>query len=186
MLKFIKKYSIQIAFLLPIISIGLFIIISTIPGYFIKTEYKFVYATVQNNSNYNYNPPLSSILKVTNNKISYSENLNETFNTYNTSDNYLESIEYYIYDDQNKTNTKISFNEAQNLTINSNPKSPDGLTFNQYNSYNNFFLIPTSGHLNQVTLNKNRIAKNIKLNINQNNNYYNFYDHFLFLGWITE
>lgn len=169
-----------IAFLLPILLIVIVAFSVYLPAFFIKTNYRFVYATCVGGSSY-YSPLscedyLKQRYSVVNGKLVVNEvtlGKDENFNAH-----------IFIHDTQKNESQEITSSEAKKLTINDLLTSPDGITVSgEYDSNNSGEFFIFGGRSSRFAYYLTKGGSRTKLNLIGNSESYYYQNNFKFIGW---
>jgi hypothetical protein len=184
-----KPILIFVAFLLPLLFIGVVFISSYIPSARLSTDYNFVYTTCSDGTSpygYNCGNYLNSLYEVQNQSlielpISSSQD-SDGDDVLDVDENYQTRL--FIHDTDANTSREITFEEAQALSLRSLITSPDGVAVEwEFSRGNGFFIFYNTSSSSGYYLTKGNARKSLDL-INDTERYY-YRNDFRFLGWVV-
>lgn len=174
-----NNYLVLIAILLPILFIIIVTLTAYLPSIFLKTNYDFIYAICEDNTN---NYP-RSCKKYLNNKYSIINTKIVLNNDPKTKESSNYESRLFIHDTENNESKEISYTEALDYSYSNLLTSPDGVTVSSgYQDRADFFIFSSSNSGYEHNLIKGNVKK--KLNLINNSNRYNYENNFIFIGWI--
>lgn len=185
-----KPILIGIAFLLPLLFIGIVFLTSYIPSMRLSTEYDFVYATCSEGNNVythycgNYLNSLYEIQGQTVAELAVPADLDsDGDDTPDIEENYRTRL--FLHDTESNVSQEITFEEAQALQLRDLITSPDGVAVEWNNSRSRgFFIFYGSSSSGGYFLTKGNAQKRLEL-ISDTGRYY-YRNDFKFLGWVVE
>lgn len=179
---------IVVAFLLPMIFLGVVLIVSVIPSATLSTDYDFLYATCSEGSgpySYNCRPYLASRFGIDNGRLIErpvpADQDSDRDTIPDVEENYRARL--FIHDTETNQSREISQQEAEGLQLLDLQTSPDGVAVEWDRSGgDDFFFIFGSRSSYGYYLTKGNARQKVEL-INDSDRYYYGYDLY-FLGWI--
>jgi len=181
---------IVVAFLLPMLFLGVVLIVSVIPSATLSTDYDFLYATCSDGSgpyNYNCRPYLASRFSVENRRLTerpVPADLDSDRDTIpDVEENYRARL--FIHDTDTNQSREINQQEAEQLELLDLQTSPDGVAVEWDRSGgDDFFFIFGNRSNYGYYLTEGNARQRLEL-INDANRYY-YGNDLHFLGWIQQ
>jgi hypothetical protein len=182
---FIKHHWVIIlAFALPISLILLIAISTYLPGFFVSTDYNFVYTTCTDHNNqriYDCEQNQPVIYTVSAGKIvAQSKNITLDPAEHNA---YTSTTRFFLHDTTTNESHEITLTEATTLQLSELLTSPDGVTVSSHYSGGGDFFIFGGGY-NSFGYYLTKGSNRSKLNLINNPDRYYYQDNFKFIGWV--
>jgi hypothetical protein len=169
-----KPILIGVAFLLPLLFIGVILLTSTIPSSRLTSEYDFVYATCsegQNSYRYNCSNYLNRRYQVVNGTLNVIE------------ENYRSRL--FLHDVELNQSREITLADAQALSLRDLITSPDDVSVEwEASRSTGFFLFYDARSDSGYYLTKGNAKKELNLIEDNNRSYYQ--GNFMFVGWVMD
>lgn len=185
-----KPILVGIAFLLPLLFVGVVFLSSYIPSARLSTDFDFVYATCNDGTTpyvYNCGNYLNNLYEVQNQtlmELPVSATLDSDRDDIpDIEENYRTRL--FFHDNETNTSREITFEEAQQYELRDLITSPDGIAVEwEYSRGNGFFIFYSTSSSAGYYLTKGNARKRLDL-ISDNERYY-YRDDFHFIGWVIE
>lgn len=185
-----KQLIILVAFLLPLVFVGVVLVVSIIPSATLSTEYNFIYATCNDGSQpYSYycRPFLANSFGIEGGriveKVVPAELDSNQNNVPDIQENYRTRL--FIHDTSANQSREINTAEAQQLVLSDLLTSPDGVAVEwEFVGGNDFFFVFGGRSTYGYYLTRGNARQKLDL-ISDTDRYY-YQDNMLFLGWVLE
>jgi hypothetical protein len=191
MSKLRQHWAIVAAFVLPIAVIGVVALTTYVPGFFLSTNYNFLYAVCTEPADYHYSYTCTNYLSerfVIEGDTFVVRSINPMRDS--DQDSVPDAQEGYgarifLHDTSRNESREISIEEAQQLRFSSLRTSPDGVTVSprQYRGGGDILFFDVGGSSYEYYLTKGNRRK--RLNVFGYGDRYYYHENMYFMGWIT-
>jgi len=185
-----KNVTVILAFLIPLVFLGVVIGLVYVPSLTLSTDYDFVYSSCGDFDRYSYyncNIYLGNKFAVEDEHLVEKE-IDPTLDLDrdkipDTQENI--NVRLFLHNTEQNESREVTLEEAKELTLNSLVTSPDGVSVSSdWDRGAEFFLFFDTGSSHGYYLTKGNKKRKLNL-INAGEGYY-YRDNFRFIGWIIE